>query len=80
MLVAMVALLLGISHLFSGEFQTSERDNARLRRDVRDRDEVITRENVFHRFLSSEYERQKPGFVRQRTNYPEHPHDSNNRH
>lgn len=80
MLVAMVALLLGISHLFSGEFQTDEKDNARLRRDVRDRDDVITRENVFHTFLNPEYERKKPEYVRQRTNYPEHPHDSKNRH
>lgn len=43
MLVAMVVLLLGVSHLFSGEFHTSESDNARLRRDVRDRDEVKRR-------------------------------------
>lgn len=76
MLVAMVVLLLGISHLFSGEFQTNEKDNARLRHDVRDRDEVITRENVFHTFLSPEYERHEPEYLRQRTGYPNRHDDS----
>lgn len=51
-LLAMVLLLLGIGHLFSGNFNTNHQEIEGLRRDIKDRDEVITRNNSFHDFLN----------------------------
>lgn len=50
-LVAMVMILLGINQLFTGNLRTEEDDTNRLRNDVNDKDEVLTSQNVFRRFL-----------------------------
>lgn len=48
LLVVMVMLLLGVSHLFSGNFNTKHEDLTQLRQDVEDKDEVISDQSVFH--------------------------------
>lgn len=50
-LVAMVMILLGINQLFSGNLQAEEEEINRLRNDVNDKDEVITPQNIFRKFL-----------------------------
>lgn len=47
----MVLILLGISHIFSGSFNTDQSDEAALRQDLEDKPDVITEENVFHQLL-----------------------------
>ncbi|MDE6259090.1 MAG: hypothetical protein K2M53_12010 [Muribaculaceae bacterium] len=50
-LVAMVMILLGINQLFSGNFQNEEEETNVLRKEVEERDEVITSQNLFRKFL-----------------------------
>ncbi|MBD5184880.1 MAG: hypothetical protein HDS97_08345 [Bacteroidales bacterium] len=50
-LVAMVMILLGINQLFSGNFQNEEEETKVLRKEVEERDEVITSQNLFRKFL-----------------------------
>lgn len=50
-LVAMVMILLGINQLFSGNFQNEEEETKVLRNEVEERDEVITSQNLFRKFL-----------------------------
>lgn len=50
----MVLILLGISHIFSGSFNTDQNDEAALRQDLEDKPDVITEENVFHQLLRDE--------------------------
>lgn len=59
LLVAMVMVLLGIGHLFSGNFNTVQNDIDELRREVRERDEVISAKNSFHAFLGSHIRHQR---------------------
>lgn len=46
-LAAMVILLLGINHIFSGNFNARTEDADRLRRDLEEKEDVITEDNVF---------------------------------
>lgn len=50
----MVLILLGISHIFSGSFNTDQTDEATLRQDLEDKPDVITEESVFHQLLREE--------------------------
>ncbi|MDE6409376.1 MAG: hypothetical protein K2K81_03910 [Muribaculaceae bacterium] len=50
-LVAMVMILLGINRLFTGSLQTEEEETNQLRNDVNDKDDVLTSQNVFRKFL-----------------------------
>ena len=46
-LAVMVMILLGIGHIFSGDFQTVEEDMDKLRHDVDRRQDVITNRSMF---------------------------------
>lgn len=46
-LAVMVMILLGIGHIFSGDFQTEEEDMDKLRHDVDRRHDVITNRSMF---------------------------------
>ncbi|MDE5790093.1 MAG: hypothetical protein K2H96_02540 [Muribaculaceae bacterium] len=50
-LVAMVMILLGINQLFTGNLQAEEEETNQLRNDVNDKDEVLTSQNLFRKFL-----------------------------
>lgn len=50
-LVAMIIILLGINHLFSGNFSSSEKETSDFRREVREGDDVMSSHNLFHQFL-----------------------------
>lgn len=50
-LVAMVMILLGINQLFTGNLQVEEEETNQLRNDVNEKDEVLTSQNVFRKFL-----------------------------
>lgn len=50
-LVAMIVILLGINQLFSGNFSSSEKETSDFRREVREKDEVMSSQNLFRRFL-----------------------------
>ncbi len=52
LLLAMVVILLGIGHLSSGQFDTDSSDIAKLRDDVDNREDVISKGSSFHEFLS----------------------------
>lgn len=47
-LAMMVLILLGINHLFAGNFTANRKDTEQLRRDVENSENVITRNNIFH--------------------------------
>ena len=44
----MVLILLGINHLFAGNFDADEDDAAELRKDLDERKDVISDQSVFH--------------------------------
>ena len=50
-LVAMVMILLGINQLFTGNLQTEEEDTNSFRNDVNDKEDVLTSQNLFRKFL-----------------------------
>lgn len=50
---AVVILLLGINHLFSGNFDVRKDDVEELRRDVKDSDHVISKKSSFHILVAS---------------------------
>lgn len=50
-LVGMVAILLGINHLFSADFRSEEADTKKFRKKVNESDEVMSPSNLFSRFL-----------------------------
>lgn len=52
-LVAMTIILLGINHLFAGNFNTNSEEADELRNDVSHGDEVMTRFNSFRQFFGS---------------------------
>lgn len=54
MLVAMILVLLLISHLSHPEDSATNEENDRLRRDVETRDRVITSSSLFHQFFARE--------------------------
>lgn len=47
-LAMMVLILLGINHLFAGNFTANRKDAEQLRREVENSEKVITRNNIFH--------------------------------
>lgn len=51
LLLAMVVLLLGIGHLSNGRFETDASDIDKLRDDVDNREDVISKRSIFHEFL-----------------------------
>lgn len=55
-LIGMVVILLSISHLMSGRFESTPEQTAELRRDIRRDDKVMTRYNLFRSFISNESE------------------------
>lgn len=59
LLVAMVMVLLGIGHLFSGNFNTGQNEIDELRREVLERDEVISPKNSFHDFVGTRARHQR---------------------
>ncbi|MBD5288455.1 MAG: hypothetical protein HDS28_05200 [Bacteroides sp.] len=50
-LVAMVMILLGINQLFTGNFHTEEEEINQLRKDIDEKDDVITSQSLFRKFL-----------------------------
>lgn len=57
-IVGMIVILLGINHYGpAGRRALDDRDTDKLRHDVENREEVITRHNLFHQFLSPERDR-----------------------
>lgn len=53
-LTAMIFLLFGINSLFSDNFKTKEEETKKFREEVSSKEDVITKENLFSRFLSTE--------------------------
>lgn len=51
-LAVMVALLLGINHLFAGKFRIDSEDAARLREEMDSGEGVITEESVFSEIVA----------------------------
>lgn len=51
LLLAMVVILLGIGHLTNGRFDTDASDIDKLRDEVDNREEVISKRSIFHEFL-----------------------------
>ncbi len=51
-LAAMIVILLGISHLFSGNFTSDSEDSVKLKEEIKNEDTVISERNIFHEFLS----------------------------
>lgn len=60
LLVAMVVILLGIGHLSNGRFETDHTDIDKLREEVDNSDQVISRRNMFYEFLVSARRRGMP--------------------
>lgn len=54
LLLAMVLVLLGIGHLFNKETLAHDEDVSKLKREMKEREEVISRHSVFHSFLVRE--------------------------
>ncbi len=52
LMLAMVVILLGIGQLSSGRFDTDTSDIDKLRDEVDNREEVISRRSIFHEFLA----------------------------
>lgn len=52
MMAAMVMVLVGIRHIFSGDSESA--DAERLRREVEKEEKVISTHNLFHQFLTVE--------------------------
>lgn len=52
-LVGMVVILLSISHLMSGRFDSTPEEAAELRRDIRRDEKIMTRYNLFRSFISN---------------------------
>lgn len=50
-LVAMVMILMGINHLFADNTMAEEEEVAKLRTAVEEKEDVITPQNIFRRFL-----------------------------
>lgn len=50
-LVAMVMILLGINQLFTGNLHTEEEEINQLRNDIDEKDDVITSQSLFRKFL-----------------------------
>ncbi len=48
---AMTLILLGISHLFSGSFNSDEYEAAKMRKDLLDKEDVVTRRGIFGQLL-----------------------------
>ncbi len=64
-IVGMIVILLGINHYGPAGRQTlDDRDTDKLRHDVENKQEVITRHNLFHQFLSPSSDRVKQKNVR----------------
>ena len=51
LMLAMVVILLGIGHLSNGSFDTDASDIDKLRDEVDNREEVISKRSIFHEFL-----------------------------
>lgn len=52
-LAVMVMVLLGINHLFAGNFRADRDDAEQLREDVETKNDVITDNNVFHELVNA---------------------------
>lgn len=52
-LAAMVMILLGMNCLLRGDFSTIEEDEMRMRSDLENNRDVITKDSVFHEFVRS---------------------------
>ncbi len=52
-LAAMIVILLGINHLFSGNFNSTPEDSKKLKEEIRHEDTVISDRNVFHNFIAA---------------------------
>lgn len=50
-LAVMVLILLGINHIFSGNFDVAREDEESLRRDLEEKEDVITEKSVFSELL-----------------------------
>lgn len=53
-LTAMIFLLFGINSLFSDDFKTKEEETKKFREEVTSKEDVITSENLFSRFLAND--------------------------
>lgn len=51
LLMGMVMVLMGIGHLYRKDGSREVREADRLRRDIKESDNVITRNSIFHDFL-----------------------------
>lgn len=51
-LLAMVVIILGIGHIFSGQFESDAAETRRLRDEVKSEEEVIGHGSVFHSLVN----------------------------
>lgn len=50
-LAAMLVILMGIGHLYSGNFNTDMGEMDQFRKDVENKEDVVSRASAFHQFL-----------------------------
>lgn len=63
-LAAMLMILLGIGHLFSGNFHSDSEDAEKLRQDVENNTDVVSPRSLFYEFLKGENNKNAGGFHR----------------
>lgn len=71
-MVAMVLLLLGIDHFFHSGSRRDDVDAERLRRDVENKHDVITRDSVFHELVKTGGVHAKSGIAGDKTEQSRH--------
>ena len=57
-LTAMILLLFGINRLFDGDYRHEKADTDSLKKEVEDSRSVISRHNLFNKFLSGDRNKQ----------------------
>lgn len=51
-LAAMLVILMGIGHLYSGNFNTDMGEMDQFRKDVENKEDVVSSSSAFHQFLA----------------------------
>lgn len=52
-LAAMLVILMGIGHLYSGNFDTDKKEVDQLREDVKNKEDVVSKESAFHVLITN---------------------------
>ena len=65
-LAAMLMILLGIGHLFSGNFHSDSEETEKLRQDVENNEDVVSPRSLFYEFLGGGNNKKDGEFRRNR--------------